>query len=267
MPNPFQSQENNSSETQELSDFANGFLKDVDESDREIVSKYIKQWDGGVTRKFQEYSGKLKGYEELGDLDTLVNAQGLVQDIQNDPVQFFNYFRDYLLENAQAIQEQYGIDDLQKALGMAQQMSNNELDDSGLPEYDGIPKEFVQQFQEMQSKLESFGSEYEQMKASQQEREQMEMLDNVLSDLHNEHGDFDDRVVLSLIASGLAPEEAIQEWNGIRESIVSSQGSNAPVLLNGPAATPLDQVDMDKLKDPAARKQIGAALLSSLNQR
>ena len=42
------------------------FLNEVAPDHRSIVAPYIKKWDAGVTKKFQEYSSKLKPYESLG---------------------------------------------------------------------------------------------------------------------------------------------------------------------------------------------------------
>ena len=266
MPDLFQQEQ-----VQESSEetYGNQFLQSVDEADREIVGKYINDWDAGVTKKFQDYSEKLKTYEEMGDAETLSSAQSILKDIQSDPVEFFNNYRDYLVENAQAIQEQYGIEDINQAIGIAQQMEQEQEmpdDPSGLPEFEGLPPQFIDQFKAMESKLEEYGSKFETLNNGVQEKEQAQMLDKTLETLHNEHGAFDDTFVLTQLANGKTTAQAIEAWTGMKQSIIDSHAKTPPPsLLNGPAGTPLDQVDPTKLNDAKTRKDIGVQLLSGLN--
>lgn len=264
MENPFQQTEESQEPSEET--YGNQFLNGVDEADREIVGKYIKDWDAGVTKKFQSYAEKLKAYEELGDPSSLTNAQSIFNDIQNDPVAFYNNYRDYMLENAEALQQQYGIEDINQALGVVQQMEQENENPDGLPEFEGLPPQFVDQFKSMQDTIEKLGANFEQTTAQQQEKDHLAMLDNTLETLHNDHGDFDDTYVLTQIANGNTPDQAIKAYQDLTQSIIDSHANKpAPDLLNGPAGTPLDQVDKTKLNDAKTRKEIGAQLLSGLN--
>ena len=266
MPSPFQTEQNDQ-ETQELSEFGSQFLSDnVPEEHRAIVEQYIKPWDGNVTKKFQELQGKVKTYEELGDPQYLTNARNVLQEIQESPVDFYNYFRDYLLENAQTIQEVYGIEDINQALGIAMdQMENggmeNGMDPGSLPEFEGVRQQFVEKFQTLEKQLEEVSSKTSNFEQSQREQEQMAILDSTLEKMHTEHGDFDEEFVLTKIASGRTPDQAIQEYQKLIQSVIDSQ-SKPPTLMNGPSGTPLDQVDKTKLRDPKFRKALGAEYLT-----
>jgi hypothetical protein len=259
MPSPFQSQENPPQESSQqetnLSEFGSQYLEGIPEADRAVVEKYVKDWDGNVTRKFQEYSNSLKKYEELGDIATLTNAQTVLQDIQNDPVGFYEYFKDYLLQNEDFVRETYGVENLAERLGI--QMQENS---TGLPEHDGMDDGDIQLSQALEQ-INALSQKIEQMESSTREQEQMKMLDSTLEKMHTEHGDFDDTFVLTQIAGGQSPEKAIENWNKLKQSIIDSHSETPPPLLTGPAGTPLDQVDLAKLKDPASRKEIGAKIL------
>jgi len=268
MPSPFQTGENSQQENQGLSEFGSQFLADnVPDEHRAIVEQYIKPWDGNVTKKFQELQGKVKSYEELGDAQYLSNAHNVMQEMQTDPVGFFNYYRDYLMENAAAIQEAYGIEDINQALGIAMENEmNGQQDMGGLPEFEGIPQQFVEKFQNLEKNYEELSNKTNSFEQSQRQQEQMAILDSTLDRMHTEHGDFDDEFVLTKIASGRTPDQAIQEYNKLIQSVIDSQ-SKAPTLMNGPAGTPLDQVDKTKLRYPKYRKALGAEYLTrSLSQ-
>lgn len=198
----------------------------------------------------------------MGDPETLSSAYQVLQGIQENPVTFFEDFKSYLLENADVIQERYGIDNLEQALGAVQQMQEEYNDDNGgLPEYEGLPPAVAEKLQNLERGYEEATSKLSKFEASQQEKEQMQMLDAALEDMHNKHGDFDDGYVLSQIASGKSPDEAIKAFEAFKESVINSQGNKPPDLLNGPAGTPLDQVDRTKLRDPKFRKEVGVEFL------
>ncbi len=136
-------------------------------------------------------------------------------------------------------------------------MSNDYEDDDDAPDWEAKYNELSHKFEGMDEKFSSFQSQ-------QEELEQNQMLDSVMDDLHNRHGDFNEQWILVQIANGSSPDEAVESWNDLQQSIVDSRTSNPPPpLMGGPGGTPLDQVDKTKLRDPNARKAYGAALLQA----
>ena len=252
-------------ETSELSDFGNQFLTNVPDEDKPVLQKYIKEWDGNVTRKFQEYADKNRQYEELGDVSELTNAYQVLNDLRSDPVGFFEYFRDYLTENHEAISETYGVEDLAQRLGISMdEMNQQPPQNAGM---EGIPQPVAEMIGQLQNELREARDEVNNLSTSQKEREQMAMLDSTLEKLHTDHGDFDDTFVLTQIAGGKTPEQAIEAYSNLKQSIIDSHSKTPPPnLLTGPSGTPLDQVDVTKLKDAKTRKSLGAALLERSNQ-
>jgi hypothetical protein len=67
---------------------------------------------------------------------------------------------------------------------------------SALPEYDGIPQEFVEELQTLRQQV---GSQSE-LTATLLERQEQEQLDKWTTQLHNEQGAFDDRWVHNYLA-------------------------------------------------------------------
>ena len=64
---------------------ASPFLNEVAPDHRSIVAPYIKKWDGQVTKKFQDYSGKLKEYEKYGDPKQLDRYYNFGRNFERDP--------------------------------------------------------------------------------------------------------------------------------------------------------------------------------------
>lgn len=227
------------------SSLANPFLANIPESDRPIVEKYVKDWDAGVTKKFQDYSEKLKTYEEFGDIEEIRTARVIMQELAANPVEFIARTQEYINSNPEMFKDF--------------QMEQEEVD---LSQYGDLPEEFASKYAQTETTVQELQRQIEEMRTEQETQEQFKMLDAVMDDLHNTHGSFNDDFVLLQIANGSTPEEAIQAWEEAASEFVNSRKSpTAPSLLPGQGGTPLDQVDKSKLRDPGFRKEYGAELL------
>ena len=83
----------------EFSEFAQGILNKIPEQDRNIVAKYIKDWDGNVTKKFQEIHENYKPYKEFGSVEDLKTAMEIISQMNNDPIGFINLMQEALKES------------------------------------------------------------------------------------------------------------------------------------------------------------------------
>jgi hypothetical protein len=129
------------------------------------------------------------------------------------------------------------------------------------PEFEGIPQSFVEEFQQMKEFVANLGQTYLSDRTAAQEAEEMAELDSVMDSLHNAHGDFDDRWVLSRIAGGVDPEQAVQEYAEWYNELVSSQQKPyVPPIMGGSGAVPSGQVDVTKLGREDTRKMVANIL-------
>ena len=74
------------------------FLANVPESDRAVVSRYIKDWDSGVTKKFQEIHGQYEPYKQLGDVDKLRQAVEVYDLLDNSPEIIYETLKQHFSE-------------------------------------------------------------------------------------------------------------------------------------------------------------------------
>lgn len=58
----------------EISDYGKMFFQGVPEETQAQLEPYLKQWDAGANRRFQEYQGTINQYEELGSLEEIADA-------------------------------------------------------------------------------------------------------------------------------------------------------------------------------------------------
>lgn len=242
----------------------------TDPNEQRIAGELVKKWDAGVTQKFQDYSSKLKGYEDLGDVNQLSGAMAILKDMQTDPVGFYDYYQNYLVENKDVLKERFQVENVYERLGIP---VPEEIDPGLPPEFEGLPSEVVEKIQGLESQVSELSQGFNNQQVAQQNQEQAAMLDKTLADMHTKHevpetqqNDYD-AFVLSQFVAGRTPEQANEAWDNLVGNIGSQKSPPAPDLMRGSGSTPLDQVDKAKLRDPSTRKELGAQLLRAANQQ
>jgi hypothetical protein len=189
---------------------ASPFLNNIPLEDREIVGKYVKDWDAGVTKKFQEIHGQYTPYKELGDPETLASAMQIQDLLNNQP--------EYLLNE---IAKVLGYEVNQP--GQQQQLPGQQVPGQQQP---GIPNPAQQQqgnvspeFQQFQAQIAQQQQALEQMaqiliakNEQEQQQQQDQALDALMSDLRTKHGDFDEQFVLMQLAQGKSADDAIKAF-------------------------------------------------------
>jgi len=243
---------------------ASPFLNGMPEEHRTLLSPYVKKWDGQVTKRFQDYSNRLKPYEALGPVEELQKYTNFANNFRNDPENLFRLMW-------RGLYEQYGdtfTQELIRILELEDEMSDDYAgydQEQQQPPVGPDPNEAFQQnvLQELQE-LRQWKENFEQQ---QQESIQQEQLDDVLSQMHNAYGDFnDDFIVLELSKHGDV-QQAMQAWNALIGKYSSSQQTQpvrqAPKIMGGQGGVPSGQVDTDKLRG-ADRKQAVANMLAQL---
>jgi hypothetical protein len=212
----------------QLSEFAQGVLKDIPDNDRATVAKYLPTWDGNVTKKFQEYSEKLKPYEELGDYENLQSSLYYQSLLQEDPTQFVRTVIQAMKETGMSLDDLWENDD------ESQQQ----------PPVGGNPLQA--RIDELEQMVSNMHQEFQGYASQENERQQLNALDNLLEDMHHQHGDYDEDYILLQLERGASPDEAMQAWHQSLEKF-GSQRRPAPQLLTGNGAVRNDQVDPLKM--------------------
>jgi hypothetical protein len=249
-------EEPSQAEPQEDLSLASPFLAKIPAQDREVVGRYVKDWDAGVTKKFQDYSGRLKPYENLGvPIEELQKYINLARNFQADPE---NVFR--IMWNG--FQDQYGDGFDQELMRILQLEAEEQMSDdnefmAGGEEPD--PNEVFQQ--NVSQELEDFREWRQNLEAEKQSAEENEQLDNVLGMMHNKFGDFDDNWILVRLAEHGNVERAVQEW----KQMIGKYSQNgvqrqAPKVLGGQGGTPVDQINAKQLRGKDRRATVEAML-------
>lgn len=236
-----------SGETENTDSLANPFLQGVDEADRAVVEKYIKDWDANVTRKFQEIHENYRPYKDLGaEPEVLGNAMQLFMALNNDPAETLRLlqegYKDYMADFDDPLE------------GGTHQT---------LPEYEGLPPAAADEIKMLREKVSKFDSFMQESMTEKQQQAEMAQLDKVLKDMHNKHGDFDEDYVLVQLANGHSPEDAIKKYNAFVDKVVGSQSKKPAPRLPSGGSLPNGQVDASKIKNPKDRKALVQQILAA----
>lgn len=238
---------------------ASDFLQRVPEADRATVEKYVRQWDAGVTRRFQELHGKYQPYEQLGDPESLMQALQVMRLLDEQPKVIYDIL----------------MDDIQKGAEWAQglgQQPQQQQSLSGAPSvegdaFQGLPPEFMQQFQQQQTILEQLATiVLSNQQAASQAAEDQE-LDSYLANLHTEFGDFDEDYVLARMERGEDGAAAVQAFQGMIQAQLNQRmqvQEGLPPILSGGGAPPVQQQSVTSL-DKKATRNLVAELMSATN--
>jgi hypothetical protein len=243
---------------------ASPFLSKIPASDRQIVGRYVKDWDAGVTKRFQDYSSRIKPYEALGSVEELRNYATFVNNFRTNPEAMFKLMWE-------GLQEQYG-DQFQQELHRILQLEEEMLEEEGYGSDEGKEQEtpgfdpneqFQQNVMQELEELRAWRSEFEQ---SQEDAVGQAQLDSVIQQMHTQYGQFDDNFILLQLSQHGNVEQAIQAWQQMLGQYSSpTPQRSAPKIMGGQGGVPSGQVNTEQLRGKDRREMV-ANMLANLEQ-
>ena len=238
------------------------FLRNVPEADRAVVSRYIKDWDSGVTKRFQEIHNQYAPYKELGDVNQLRQAIEVYDLLDNSPEVVYETLR-------QHFQEQLNSGGVvpPNFQGMNQQTPPSPAPEQLNPQLQQAINPYIQPLQakldEQQGLLEKMAQVILQGNQQQQEAAEDRALDQYMAELHERHGNFDDRAILMGLYEGKDGDAAVKEWKDALQQYLPqpNQQQIPPPLMGG--SVPSDNIDIGAMSDKDV-KQLTANVFAAL---
>jgi hypothetical protein len=213
------------------SSFVQELLKDAPKEHVSIMEPYIKKFDAGVTRRFQDLKNQYKHYEPLGwDEETTQQMAEVYRILNEEPETLYE-----VLKSELGIEEE------------AQKTGESEIGESS-QEFQGLPPEIKAQIDQQQQVLTALAQWVMDQDTRTTESQQDAELDEYLNLLKQEYGEFDDEYVLTKISNGEDGEAAVKAWQNMLQqhiekmqqstehlppAVLSSAGGGA-VPQNGP---------------------------------
>ena len=169
---------------------SNDFLSRVPEADREIVGKYVRDWDAGVTRRFQDIHSQYEPYKQLGDYEALTQYKAVFEYLRNNPEQVYKT--------------------LHETFGQQQQQQTTPEDEFG-----DLPPQVVEKLRMMDQQgqlLQALAERVIGMNTATQEAQEDAELDKYMNWLSSQYGGFDEDYVLAKMQTGMDGARAVQEF-------------------------------------------------------
>lgn len=150
-----------------------------------------------------------------------------------------------------------------KEMGLMDDPENTPVGGSNLPEYEGLPDNFVSEFTSLKSELNELREFKSNLENERQQSSQQQQLDNLLKKLETDHGKFDQPAVMGRMLQGMTAEDAVKDWKKYIKELNTPAKTPPPVLSGG--RTAVEQVDSSKIRnDKKARTSLVADLLNRM---
>lgn len=247
---------------------ANDFLKGVPDTDRAIVERYIKQWDGGVTRRFKEihgsYKQQLAPYQELGanpeQLRSAWQNYQFLSTPEGEKAAYELLRQRFEQEQQQQFQQQQQYPQQQQPYEGYSQLQPQQ------PQQPQVSPQLQAQLAQQQQLLVGMGNYLMEQRNQQLAAQADQELDQYLGALRAEKGDFNERYVLTLMNTGMSGAEAVDAWrteiNQAQQAMIQRQ-SSVPPILSGQGMPPQQQRKLGDLSKTDTQSMVAQILARS----
>jgi hypothetical protein len=222
-------------------------LDAIPEQYREAVTPTLEKWDKGVSKRFQSLHSKyepLKQYEEY-DPTELEIAVNLKQAIEVDPRAVW-----------ELLAQTYDLQPLEQG---ASEQGSGTVGQGFYEEGGEGPDPLLLQTQQQLAEQAQQLAELQQARELQEAEEQ---LDAYMAYLHDEHGEFDDDYVVTLLANGVDGKEAVNRYKSKFPEAAPSAPA-APKVMGAGGGVPSRAIDPNTLSNNETKDLVAQMLLQA----
>lgn len=225
------------------------YLNRVPEGVRPLVEPIFKEWDGNVTRRFQEFHQQLEPWApivEEYDPEAVQQAIMLAQAVEADPQGVYN-----------ALAQSFGFENT----------AGNDADEGSGDYEEEDPYEA--RFRKQEEMLGTIAEILLNEREARGEQEEDAELDEYLAEMKQQFGEFDEDYVLTKMANGIDPETAVQQYQSLVETRASSRNQasqNAPRIMGAGGGLPSNQVDPAQLTDKDTKSLVAQMLAAAAQE-
>ena len=220
----------------------------------------LDKWEQGTQQRFQQHAEQMKQYEPYQALiennvpmDYIEQALSVAQLIDENPQGF--------MQQLQAI---FGGDQQQE---YEQGQDGQQYDQEGTFDQQQWDLSQDPRFQELQQHQDLLAQHIASQMQQEQESQEDAELDTMLDQLREQYGDYDERYVITMAASGMHPEEAVKAYHEMVNNIRSQPraDANLPRIVSPSNGMPSEQIDVANLSD-GDRKKLVQNILAQASQ-
>jgi hypothetical protein len=221
-------------------------LDAIPEQYREAVMPTLEKWDKGVSKRFQSLHSKYEPLKQYADYDPteLEIAVNLKQAIEADPKAVYDLMA-----------QTYGLSSLEQGA------TGSESEEMGQQYYEEEQQPITDPaiLQQLQQQAEELAAIRQQQELQQAEEE----LDAYMTYLHDQHGEFDDDYIVTLLANGVDGEEAVQRYKSKFPEPSAPVGPTAPKVMGAGGGVPSRAIDPNALSNNETKDLVAQMLLQA----
>lgn len=233
-------------------DLASPFLSKIPDADKPVVAKYLKEWQGGVTKRFQSIHEQYKPFKDV-DREEFETAMSFFNLANESPERVIEALLEAVPELGQKYKSGQGNGAPPVGTGNVNPWAEQ-----------GVPDDFAQEHLQLRAIVEALAEQTMGQQNAQHEAEEDAELDDLVGQMHDAFGDFNEESVLLKMANGMDPESAVSAWADEMQQYVDSRRSPRfpPPVMGGNGSVASGGVEPSKLGDKDRKAYIASALES-----
>lgn len=200
------------------------------------IIPHFQKWDSGFNSQLQKVQSQ---YEPYKAYEPFVQNQIPIEEVQ----QGYGLLRAIYEDPSKVITA------IQQAFNLEQQEIANEQQEVTNEQFGNIPEHVAAQLQRQEQMLNTMAQIMMQQRNQQLAVSEGQKLDKILADLHKEHGEFNEEIVLQLAAQRDGDiGAALQAYQtAIQQEAARRNAPRAPRLLSPGGSAPSNVIDPRKL--------------------
>jgi hypothetical protein len=231
-----------------LSAFAQSYLAQVPEQERDLVTRHVQEWDRGFNKYAERIQRQYGQYDQLGSFDEITQAVSIARMISQDPHGAAQWL----------IDQGYGPQQAAQAVQNAQQGQQGQPQ---APQQDQLPPAVQQELQQYKMAL---GAMYERMNQDQLQRDTERYEKEIEAGLEAARAKYPgipETLVLHLMKGGMEMEDAVsQVASQIQAGVNTRAAPPAPRVLSSASLPPQAAKSPSEMTDDERKASLAAAL-------
>ena len=230
------------------------FLDILPDSLHETVRPVLSDWDRNVQQRYETIQQQYAPYEQFReqqiDPGELAYSYQVVQALNENPAEVIRTMAEF-----------FGIE-----LTPQQQAQAAAVAAQPITPGDTETLEVDPRIQQLEQGFQTLAAMALQQQSQAEARQADIQLDTTLTTLKQQHGDFDENIVLSYMLSGQTPEQAVMAYKSLESQILS--GANrppAPRVMGGGGGVANDRVNPATMSDAERRALVTNMLMNTNN--
>lgn len=231
-----------------LSAFAQSYLAQVPDQERDLVTRHVQEWDRGFNKYAERIQRQYGQYDQLGTFDEISQAVSIARMISQDPHGATQWL----------ISQGYGPQQAAQAVQGAQQEQQQPPAEQ---QQQTIPEPVQQELQRYKMAL---GAMYERMNQDQLQRDTERYEKEIEAGLEaarKQHGALPETLILHLMKGGMDLEEAVSTVvSQIQAGVNTRATPPAPRVLSSASLPPQAAKSPSEMNDEERKASLAAAL-------